>query len=673
MESSDDGDMIVLMNIRFKMSVSSSYLPEILVADEVISEPGRSRYEWRNQRSFAAIKSDGSVVSWGNIKGTDGTNVYRYNNRLPVQQVFSNRDSYAALRADGKVVSWGHKGKGAKREEDALSSDVVRVFSTRRSFSALKADGRVVSWGKKDEGGDIGLVSEDIQSGVQKLFSTGTSMAALRQDGSVLTWGLSSTDPRSTALGGDIDTGSPRGGDSSAVADQIAADVVDIFSSRYAFAALKNDGSVVAWGDPLRGGHTGSAAKFLNGGVEAIAATGTSFAALKKNGRVVVWGDPWRGGKKEIVDHDTFHWDLNDSDDLPDERISVREQLRSGVEKIFSTRYSYAALKDDGSVVTWGLSKTGGDSSSVQDQLQDQVVTIAASRYAFAALLKDGSVVTWGERGPQTMTKTTREALGTGGFASITAHRYGFAALHSDGSVVSWGLTGSSAQNKYPLNDASVREQLSGGVVEVFTTGYSFAALKRDGSVVAWGDAAKGGDLSAVRKELSSGVVTIASPFSDVATFRSHGDSVTSIVDFDLSWQNKNTGHLNLGGFAAITGKGNDRDNQIFGNSAANRLHGRAGDDSLIGGDGMDRLAGGAGHDRLTGGGNADVFVLSNGDDVVRDFDFDEGDRLEIDDLSLVSMVATSSGSIIKTIDGKDSMLLRNFDASNYTLENLVV
>ena len=128
MESSDVVDMIVLKNIRFKMSVPSSYLPKILVADEVISEPGRSRYEWRNQRSFAAIKSDGSVVSWGNIKGTDGANIYRYKNRLPVQQVFSNRDSYAALRADGKIVSWGHKGKGAKREEDALSSDVVRVF-----------------------------------------------------------------------------------------------------------------------------------------------------------------------------------------------------------------------------------------------------------------------------------------------------------------------------------------------------------------------------------------------------------------------------------------------------------------------------------------------------------------------------------------------------------------
>ena len=56
-----------------------------------------------------------------------------------------------------------------------------------------------------------------LTSDVVNLFSTGTSMAALKSDGSVVTWGLSTEDPRSESLGGDIDTGSPRGGDSSEV------------------------------------------------------------------------------------------------------------------------------------------------------------------------------------------------------------------------------------------------------------------------------------------------------------------------------------------------------------------------------------------------------------------------------------------------------------------------
>ena len=652
--------------------MSSSHVPSILIGYELISEPGRSKHEWRNQRSFAAVKADGSIVSWGSIKGTDGANIYRYSDELPIQQIFSNRDSFVALRADGALISWGHNGKGVAREKELLSSGVVRVFSTRRSFSALKTDGSVVSWGKKEEGGDLDGVGDQLQSGAVNLFSTGTSMAALKQDGSVVTWGLSSMDPRSSALGGDIDTGSPRGGDSSAVADQIDADVVDLFSSRYAFAALKSDGSVVAWGDPLRGGETGSAQRRLKRGVQTIAATGTSFAALKKNGRVVTWGDPWRGGSKDVVRHHSFHWTLNDSDDRGNVISSVRDQLKSGVEQIFSTRYSYAALKEDGSVVTWGLSKTGGDSSAVQDRLQGDVVSIASSRYAFAALKEDGSVVTWGERGPLTMTDEIRQTLDEGGFASITANRYGFAALHRDGSVVSWGLTGSSAKNTYPLDDSSVRDQLSEGVVELFSSGYAFAALKRDGSVVAWGDAAKGGDASALSEELSSGVVTLASPFSDVATFRTIGDEVTSIVNFDLAWQDADADHLVLGGLAALSGKGNERANRIAANDAGNDLVGRAGDDTLTGGDGQDRLAGGAGNDVLIGGAGADRFVISKGNDVIRDFDLSAGDRLELDPSKMIVLESTGRGLLLRVDGTDDSVLLRDVSADAVSLNDLL-
>ena len=85
--------------------MTSSYIPTVLIGKSVTSEPGRSRHEWRNQRSFAAIKSDGSIVSWGSIKGTDGTNIYRYANKRPIQQIFSNRHAFAAVRSDGKVIT----------------------------------------------------------------------------------------------------------------------------------------------------------------------------------------------------------------------------------------------------------------------------------------------------------------------------------------------------------------------------------------------------------------------------------------------------------------------------------------------------------------------------------------------------------------------------------------
>ena len=52
----------------------------------------------------------------------------------------------------------------------------------------------------------------------------------------------------------------------------------------------------------------------------------------------------------------------------------------------------------NGSVVTWGHSRHGGDSRKVQPELND-VVCIQSSGYAFAAIRRHGSVVTWGHSG----------------------------------------------------------------------------------------------------------------------------------------------------------------------------------------------------------------------------------------------------------------------------------
>ena len=653
----------------------SIYLPEILVGAEVFSEPGRSRYEWRNQRSFAAIKSDGSVVSWGSVSNDGGEEVIRYVKEGPFKQIFSNRHSFAAIRADGKLITWGNGGRGGEKgkAKDDLQEGVEQVFSTRRSFSALKSDGSVISWGKDEEGGDNSLAADQLSSDVVKLFSTGTSMAALKSDGSVVTWGLSTKDPRSKSLGGDIDTGSPRGGDSSAVSDQIDKNVVDIFSSRYAFAALKNNGRVVAWGDPLRGGDTGESQRLLNKGVQKIASNGTSFAALKNNGRVVTWGDPSRGGSKDLVDFHTYHWTLGEDESEPEILKSVKKDLRSGVEEIFSTRYAYAALKSDGKLITWGLKKAGGDSSSVQNRLEVGVRSVASTRYAFAALLQDGSIADWGDKDALVKDQQTKKALEKGNFVSITSSRYGFAALDRHGSVVSWGSTGSAANNKYPIDISGLEEQLSGGVVEIFSTGYAFAALKDDGSVVAWGDAAKGGDLSAVRKETSSGVVAIASPYTDVSTFNITAKNVVSIIDFDLSKDADNVDNLELGGFAMLSGKGNERSNNIFANQFGNQLYGRGGDDVLIGGAGPDTLRGGSGDDVLSGGLGADQFKMSKGNDSIEDFNQSEGDLIDVDDPEQVFLSAIDGGVLLKTENAGNSIFLKNVALSDVTIGDILI
>ncbi|MDZ8260062.1 calcium-binding protein [Nostoc sp. ChiQUE01b] len=62
-------------------------------------------------------------------------------------------------------------------------------------------------------------------------------------------------------------------------------------------------------------------------------------------------------------------------------------------------------------------------------------------------------------------------------------------------------------------------------------------------------------------------------------------------------------------------------------------LNGGAGDDALFGGAGNDLLVGGAGNDILTGGTGADQFVFNSkveGLDVIKDFNWVEGDKIQI-------------------------------------------
>ena len=56
--------------------------------------------------------------------------------------------------------------------------------------------------------------------------------------------------------------------------------------------------------------------------------------------------------------------------------------------------YAFAIIKDNGSVVTWGNGKYGGDSSSVTTQLNGNidVTQIYSTGDAFVALRADGSI-----------------------------------------------------------------------------------------------------------------------------------------------------------------------------------------------------------------------------------------------------------------------------------------
>lgn len=75
------------------------------------------------------------------------------------------------------------------------------------------------------------------------------------------------------------------GGDIKPVIDRLWK-VKSVYSTSDAFAAVKEDGSVVTWGSPLSGGNSDNVQAQLKK-VQFIAVSGGAFAAIVEGGSVV--------------------------------------------------------------------------------------------------------------------------------------------------------------------------------------------------------------------------------------------------------------------------------------------------------------------------------------------------------------------------------------------------
>lgn len=111
-----------------------------------------------------------------------------------------------------------------------------------------------------------------------------------------------------------------------------------LFSTDTAFAALTYASTVVVWGNVDQGGNYSITLQNLRG-IDRIYSTGGAFAAV--NSTIVwVWGDPDSGGVMSKATQ---------------ARLQAQETI-----KIYATWRAFAALMNDGSVVSWGNTNDGG-------------------------------------------------------------------------------------------------------------------------------------------------------------------------------------------------------------------------------------------------------------------------------------------------------------------------
>lgn len=90
---------------------------------------------------FAAIKANGSIVSWGATE-SGGTGAP---NGTGFTTIYTNNNAFAAMKADGSITVWGAAGSGGNNAP--TGTGYTQIFSGLLAFAAMKADGTLSVWG----------------------------------------------------------------------------------------------------------------------------------------------------------------------------------------------------------------------------------------------------------------------------------------------------------------------------------------------------------------------------------------------------------------------------------------------------------------------------------------------------------------------------------------------
>ena len=523
------------------------FLPPNIIPDQVQGNSTNWKQVSAGKSHCAAIKTDGTLWTWGDGgQGRLGNNDTTQRS-IPVttfaggtnwKQVSSGGYQNAAIKTDGTLWTWGDGSNGRLGRSNA---DVYRLtpittfaggtnwadtptaepedlytISSSAQTAAIKTDGTLWTWGAGTSGqlGNNTATSRNTPvttfaggTDWKQVSSVGGGTAAIKTDGTLWTWG-------SNGWMGQLGTNDNTQKLTPVTTFAGGTNWKQVSLNQYHCAAIKTDGTLWIWGYNGYAGRLGTndttqrftpVTTFAGGtNWKQVSAGDRHCAAIKTDGTLWTWGGGFGG--QLGVNQQTYI-------------ITPVTTFAGGTnwKQVSSNASRTAAIKTDGTLWTWGQGFSGELGTNDTMSILTPVTTFAGGTnwkqvsvgYRHSAAIKtDGTLWTWGAgsygqlgTNDTTSSKSIPVTTFAGGtnwkqVSAASANGYSTVALLDDGVNKQLFLFGrnNNGQLGFPPPNI-IPDQVEGNSTnwkQVSVGSQHCAAIKTDGTLWTWGQGSYG-------------------------------------------------------------------------------------------------------------------------------------------------------------------------------------
>jgi len=529
-----------------------------------------------------AIKTDGTLWSWGdNRSGQLGQNNIT-NRSSPVQigtgttwaSAALSTDGFSfAIKTDGSLWAWGanqntyrYLGDGTNVYRSSPvqvgngTSDWSKVACGRFHIIAIKTNGTIWGW-SKNTNGELGLNDTQYRQSPSQIgaLTNWLNVAAgayftlaVKTNGTLWAWGTNAWGQQ-----GQGDSGNNTAGTGRSSPTQIGAltNWLNVAAGQYFSSAIKTDGTIWAWGNNGSGqfgqGNIIYRSSPVQVGTSTWSSLSTGYAhvlAIKTDGTLSTWGYNSSGQLGSNV---------GASQSLPAQigYYALWNKL--------SIDYCCFGIKTDGSLWSWGNNYYGQlgqnnvtyRSSPVQVGSLYDWRSVSAVKDSFVIATKtDGTLWTWGSNNlgqlgqNDAVHRSSPVQVGvlTTWLSSACGYNHAIA-TKTDGTLWAWGYnnSGQLGQNNVIYGSSPVQVGALTNWSKVFADNDWCLAIKTDGTLWAWGSNENGklGDVSSVIGRSSPVQIGSLTNWSSISM--NNGHALATKTDGTLwAWGYNQYGHL---------------------------------------------------------------------------------------------------------------------------------